>query len=363
MKKILCLIDTLGMGGGAERQMAGLALLLNEKGYKIDLVTYYNQETYPELSNQNNINLTTLDAKNNKWSKIIAIRKHIKSVGGYDWVIAYKDGPTIISCLLKLLGVKYRLIVSERNTNQNLSIKDKVKFYLYRFADQIVPNSYSQTDFINKNFPNLKKRVVTITNFTDTTHFHPIESNINTKLNILTVGRLTSQKNILKYLEAIKLLKQDGYVDKVHFNWYGDAQTGDDTYKETCFKKIKELDISDIVTFHPATKDIVKHYQTCNIFCLPSSYEGFPNVVCEAMSCGKPIVCSRVCDNPHIVQEGVNGLLFDPTDINSIYLTLKQIIEMPKSELLKWGASSRSIAEMLFSKDAFVKKYIELIEA
>lgn len=363
MKKILCLIDSLGIGGGAERQMVGLAMLLQEKGYQVDLVAYYNHDSYPELLARPNLKIYTLKTGDSKWSKLIAVKRHIKSTGGYDCVIAYKDGPTIISCLLRLLGGKFRLIVSERNTNQGLSVKDKVKFFLYRFADHIVPNSYSQADFINQNFPNLKERVKTITNFTDTTHFYPIDSTENTKLHILTVGRLTPQKNVLKYLEAIKLFKQEGFVDKVHFNWYGDAQTGDNIYKDTCCKRIKESDINDIVTFHPATKDIVKHYQACDIFCLPSIYEGFPNVICEAMSCGKPIACSRVCDNPHIVQEGVNGLLFDSNDVTSIYHTLKQMIEMPKSKLLKWGASSRSVAEMMFSQDSFVQKYIELIEA
>lgn len=81
------------------------------------------------------------------------------------------------------------------------------------------------------------------------------------------------------------------------------------------------------------------------------------------MSCGKPIACSRVCDNPHIVQENKNGLFFNPTDVDSIYNGLKQIIEMPKEERMAWGYKSREIAETLFSKEAFVQKYIKLIES
>ncbi len=363
MKRILCLIDSLGFGGGAERQMVGLALLLSEKGYNTDIVTYYNHESYPELSRQSNVNLVTLQTKDNKWAKLMAVKRHIKSVGGYDWVIAYKDGPTIIACMLKLLGGRFRLIVSERNTNQLISKRDKFKFFLYRIADYIVPNSHAQTDFIKRNFPSLQEKVTTITNFTDTSHFTPIKRCTKDKLNILTVGRITTQKNIIRYLEALNLLMSEGYADKVHFDWVGDAQMGDDEYKILCLNKVKELKLQDFITFNPATKDIVKHYQACDIFCLPSIYEGFPNVVCEAMSCGKPIVCSRVCDNPHIVQEDVNGLLFDPTEIQSIHITLKTIIEMPRPKLSEWGENSRTTAETMFSKDAFVQKYIELIES
>ena len=361
MKKILCLIDTLEiMRGGAERQMAGLASLLQDRGYMVDIATYHVSDTYSEIPQHG---LKLLKVKQNKLSKLMAVRRYIKSVCGYDWVIAYKDSPCIIGCLLKLLGGKFRLIVSERNTNQNVSKKDKVKFWLYRFADYIVPNSHSQAKFIKNKFPKLSKKVVTITNFTDTVHFHPIETPNNEKVNVLTAARIASQKNILSYLEAIKLLKLNGFADRVHFDWYGIVQPGEEVYGKSCFNKRVELGIEDIIEFHPATKEIAKHYQACDIFCLPSIYEGFPNVVCEAMSCGKPILCSRVCDNPHIVQEGVNGLMFDPTDVNSIYLALKQMIEMSNSKRLEWGANSRAIAETLFSRETFVAKYIELVEA
>ena len=329
MKRILCLIDTLGMGG-AERQMIGLALFLKEKGYHVDLVTYYDHDFYAELVDRYGLGSVTLHVKDSKWSKLQAVKRHIKQAGGYDWVIAYKNGPAIIGCMLKMMGAKFRLIVSERNTNQSISRGDKMKFWFYRWADYVVPNAYAQEKFIKQNFAALSNKTVTITNFTDTDHFKPIAITPNDKLVVMTAARVAKQKNILNYLEAIKRLKLDGYTDDVHFDWYGDVQTGEEEY---------------------------------DVFCLPSIYEGFPNVVCEAMSCGKPIACSRVCDNPHIVQENKNGIFFNPTDVDSIYNGLKLIIEMPKEERLAWGHKSREIAETLFSKEAFVQKYIKLIES
>ena len=362
MKRILCLIDTLGMGG-AERQMIGLALFLRQKGYHVDLVTYYDHDFYAELVDRYGLGSVTLHVKDSKWSKLQAVKRHIKQAGGYDWLIAYKNGPAIIGCMLKMMGAKFRLIVSERNTNQSICRGDKLKFFFYRWADYVVPNAYSQEQFIKQNFNALSGKTITITNFTDTDHFKPVGSPNNDKINIMTAARVAKQKNILNYLEAIRRLKEDGYAHKVHFDWYGDVQTGEDTYGEACFSKRIELGVDDMIEFHPATTSIVKHYQACDIFCLPSNYEGFPNVVCEAMSCGKPVVCSRVCDNPHIVQEGANGLFFNPTDVDSIYNGLKQMIEMPNDERVKWGGKSRQIAETLFSKEAFVQKYIQLIES
>ena len=348
--------------GGAERQMIGLALFMKQRGFDVDLVTYYDHDFYAELVNRYGLGSVTLHVKSSKWSKLRAVHRYIKQSGGYDWVIAYKNGPTVIGCLLKILGAKFRLIVSERNTNQVISRGDKFKFFLYRWADYIVPNAVSQEQFIKKYFPELSGKVVTITNFTDTDYFRPTNYIGGNKIVILTAARVAKQKNVLNYLEAISRLKHQGFADKVHFHWYGDVQTGEEAYGQACQDKCDQLRIEDMIDFHPATTNIVEHYQRCDVFCLPSIYEGFPNVICEAMSCGKPIVCSRVCDNQYIVEEKYNGLFFNPLDVESICTSLRQIIEMSQSEREQWGRKSREIAETLFSKEAFVTKYIKLVK-
>ena len=56
-------------------------------------------------------------------------------------------------------------------------------------------------------------------------------------------------------------------------------------------------------------------------FCLPSFKEGYPNVIVEAMSCELPVLCSKICENPVIVEDNINGFLFDPHNI-LLYKTL-----------------------------------------
>ena len=124
-----------------------------------------------------------------------------------------------------------------------------------------------------------------------------------------------------------------------------------------------ELDLNEMITFHPGTTNIVKQYQSCDVFCLPSNYEGFPNVVCEAMSCGKPIVCSRTCDNPYIVKEGENALLFDNASVEDIADKIQTVCSMPNDRLIQWGHRSREIAEESFGQEQFIDKYIQLLEA
>ena len=89
-------------------------------------------------------------------------------------------------------------------------------------------------------------------------------------------------------------------------------------YYDECESEIKHYNLNNEFTIHSACTDIEEKYRNSDVFCLPSIYEGFPNVLCEAMSCGLPVLCSNVCDNPMIVENNKNGLLFNPLDVDDI---------------------------------------------
>lgn len=340
--------------------MIGLVSLLQQEGYSVDLVSYIKSNFYSTLLEQNNINHIFLHVRDDKLSKLIAVRSLIKR-NCYDCVIAYKDGPALISCILKLIIGKFRLIVSERNTTQVISKRERMKFWVYRYADYIVPNSISQEKFIKKNFSYLSKKTVTITNFTDTVFFSPLNNFHNNQMMILTAARIAKQKNILNYLECIRAVKEKAI--KAKFVWYGDVQKGEEEYELICKNKIKELQIEDFFEFRPASHRIIDEYRNCDVFCLPSLYEGYPNVICEAMSCSKPILCSRVCDNSNIVEDEVNGYLFDPCNVEDMVNKILKMYNLSREVREKMGIKSREIAEFRFSPKGFVKKYIELIES
>ena len=358
--KILCLIDSLG-NGGAERQIIGLTQFLSQRGYDVSLVTYYDCNFYLDLMDKHEIKTINLAVKNTPLSKLVTIRRHIQK-NRYDWVIAYKDGPTIIGCLLKMFGNRFRLIVSERNTTQSLTCKERIKFFLYKWANYIVPNSYAQERFIVEHFPKLKSKTVTITNFTDISYFTPLAHSSNSdEIEVITVARIAAQKNVLTYLDAVRKIVDSGL--RVHFSWYGNVQSGQEEYGKLCFSKVQELNLENNFHFYPATTQIVSKYQSADIFCLPSKYEGYPNVICEAMSCGKPIAASRICDNPYIVEENNNALLFNPQDLDDMIQTLLKICSYAKEQLHKMGKESRKIAIKKFSEATFADKYESILKS
>ena len=79
------------------------------------------------------------------------------------------------------------------------------------------------------------------------------------------------------------------------------------------------------------------------------------------MSCGLPVLCSNVCDNPMIVEDRSNGLLFNPLDVEDIADKIIQFFKLSEEDKIRWGQSSRKQSLSKFSKRKFIGDYISII--
>jgi glycosyltransferase involved in cell wall biosynthesis len=358
MHKILCLIESIG-SGGAERQLTGLASMLQNQDCQVLICYYIQQEFYLPFLRENGVESCFVSNGTDAKKRFFAIRSVIK-IFNPDTVISYTTSPSMITCLLKLFGAKFNLIVSERNTTQKITIREKLKFFLYRWADYIVPNSYSQGSLIINNFPKLINKIHIITNFVDTDFFSPTDCVLSNheETRIICVGRLMPQKNILRFVEALYKVLCDGY--KVRVDWFG--QDLGDSYSEMCHEIVRNYHLEEKFVFHSPSSSIQLEYRRADLFCLPSIYEGFPNVLCEAMSCGLPVLCSKVCDNPRIICEGENGFLFDPLNLGNIVMMVEAYLDLPYKKKIEMGVKSREIAMLKFSKVNFIRQYNNIIQ-
>lgn len=357
MCKILLLIDSLG-AGGAERQLTGLAVMLAQQGFNVEVCYFINRDFYLPYLKENKVKTYFLPKALKPQKRFGEIRKHIK-VFNPDAVISFSSSPSMIACVLKMLGSKFNLIVSERNTTQKVTFRVKMRFFLYRWANHIVPNSHSQANFIVNNYPSLSLKMKVITNFVDINKFAPSNAKQyeHEDTRIICVGSIIPQKNIMRFSKAITELYNKGY--KIHVDWYG--QNLRDAYAEEIHHYIVNNHLEKVVEFHNPTDSIQDAYICSDVFCLPSIYEGFPNVLCEAMSCGKPVLCSRVCDNPNIVCEGENGYLFDPYRIEDMVSTMEHYLSLSNEDKVRMGKRSREIAETLFSDKLFLHNFISIL--
>lgn len=354
MKRVICFTDSLG-SGGAQRQLVGLACMLKAQGYNVSVLLYYDKPFYKPMLDEAGIESVVVHA-NNYMQRIWRIFKYLKRYNDAI-IIAYQETPSLISCLLRPFIKCSKLIVSERNTTQLISKADRVRFWLWRFADVIVPNSYSQANFIATHVPQMKHKVVTITNFVDTQVFALVPKDDNAlKNDILVVASHKNEKNFQGVLGAVKILKHRGL--NFHLNWYGIRSDKLESFK----REVSEAGVADVMDVYLPSVNIKEEYQKSDLFCLPSFFEGFPNVLCEAMSCGLPVACSRVCDHPYMVKEGINGFLFDPHNPEEIANALEKLLLLSKEARLEMSAANRAFAEKTMSPESFVDKYIKIIE-
>ena len=108
----------------------------------------------------------------------------------------------------------------------------------------------------------------------------------------------------------------------------------------------KELGVEKHVTFAGFVEDDLKplYYKASDIFCLPSTTmaESFGIVNLEAMAAGIPIVASNLGGIPDIVQDGVNGLLAEPGDFESLADAIRTLL-VNRDMRLELGDNGRKL--------------------
>ena len=353
--RIVLLIDSIGPGG-AQRQMVGLAGMLRERGCQVKLIYYHPSSFYKTYLDEHHVPYECVASTRSKLKRLILIGYAFRRYSP-DVVITFLDKPNMMACILKAMGMRFRLIVGERNTTQSLSKSEKLKFFFMRKADAIVPNSYSQERFIKSHFPHQARKVHTIINFVDLCTYRPVPNKKRSRV-IVVAASVWQPKNTLGLIEAAKIIKEHSHTFTIW--WYGIyAKT---PYVEKCQEKIAEYGLGSFFQLLPKTASIAQVLQDADYFCLPSFYEGTPNALCEALACGLPVVCSRVCDNGIYVEEGANGFLFDPRNHPEMANKIEKILSLSDKDYQSYSSACRKMAETYFSETRFIEEYLSLLE-
>ena len=156
-------------------------------------------------------------------------------------------------------------------------------------------------------------------------------------LNILFIGRLVKEKNILRLINVInKINYEENSNHKISIIGHGPL-----------INKIREYKIVNYLGLK-TQNEIIEIALKCDVFCLPSIYEPWGVVTHEMTALGMPIIASKLCGSSHdLVNEGYNGFTFNPYDKSSIKGAFEKFISLSKSEKRNLSLNSIEISKKI----------------
>ncbi|HLP42052.1 MAG TPA: glycosyltransferase [Fibrobacteria bacterium] len=179
-------------------------------------------------------------------------------------------------------------------------------------------------------------RVTTIVNGVDTELFAPMDRAEARKalglpqdrILVLSVGFLSERKGYHKLVEAWpRLLRDFPSAELVIVG--GKGAEGKASYAGRLERAIEALGLGGSVRMvgGKGPRDLVAWYAAANLYCLASSGEGCPNVVLEALACGRPVLGTAVGGVPDLIDRPELGLLFSP-DFEDFHEKMKAALSL-----------------------------------
>ena len=132
------------------------------------------------------------------------------------------------------------------------------------------------------------------------------------------VARLDLQKGFEYLLRAVRELCNI-YALKV-------VIVGEGPDRKAIEDMVKEYGLQSNVVLAGQQSDMAGVYAAMDIFVLPSLNEGLPMTVLEAMAASRPVIATRVGAIPSVIQDGENGLLVDPKDVDGLRNALARLL-------------------------------------
>lgn len=163
---------------------------------------------------------------------------------------------------------------------------------------------------------------------------------------LLCPARVTRRKGVLFLLQALARLREE--FPTVQLRIAGEL-LAEPPYLAACQSFIAREGLAQHVCFldNLSMAELAEEYARCTLMVLPSMQETAPVVIGEAMAVGVPVVATRVGGVPHMVQDGVTGMLVDFGDVDGLTAALRRLLSDAEMRRVM-GQRARAQAEERF---------------
>ncbi len=161
------------------------------------------------------------------------------------------------------------------------------------------------------------------------------------------VGRISNEKNINILMEAFEKLPNQNNLQLL--------MVGDGNPK--LVKKLKEINNCHVTGF---VKNVEDYYQAMDIFVMPSLTETTSLATLEAMSCGLPVIATKVGFIKSYLVKDYNGLFFPRCSATMLAIKIEKLIKDPKLRTVL-GHNARKMVAYSFSWERSINKIKRLL--
>ncbi len=240
--------------------------------------------------------------------------------------------------ILHVHGAKFHVFYEKYKLRKRF-----IKFIIEK-ADVVVCLSEVWREFFSSNFK-LKKLV--IINNVIPTAVRDVHDKNGEAINLLFLGQIGVRKGLFDLLDVLAQNRTE-FKNKVRLTIGGIGEV------ERLEKTLADHQFNGDVKFAGWVNGTKKAelLNGCDVYVLPSYFEGLPISILEAMSYGKPVISTHVGGIPEIVKPGVNGWLFEPGDKNALGSIIAEAMN-DKERLKQYGSNSLSISKNYTPESVF----------
>lgn len=341
--------------GGAEHVLINLAADFAEKGHDVCIASYEKRPQFYSVDPRVKVNKYN-NSKDNKFIELLkdffATRKQLKKRKS-QVAISFLSRCNIMLIIAGLFS-KTKIIVCDRNNLLRKYPKYvfKLSCLVYAMADAVCVQTNEMKGFYPKY---LQKKMYVLENPLDFDEMQKqLEGhNLNKDNTVVSVGRLERQKDFPTLLKAFANASVDFPFWKLKIFGQGDR-------KEEFEKLIRELHLEGKAELCGVTHTPFLEMKKARIFVLSSFYEGFPNVLCEAMYAGLPCISTRCeCGPAELIDDGVNGFLVPVQDVDKMTECLK-ILMKNEQMCLEMGSKAKE-SVMRLEKSQISERWLQMV--
>ena len=309
-------------GGGAERVLLSVASALSDRGNEVGIISLEKRPQFYEVDERIEVIRIENKGKAGALKDFFAVGKLLKKRKA-DLSVSFLLRCNLIVSASALFTDK-KIVVSDRNNPLMEHSKGifRLKNLLYRRANAVVV----QTEKIKALYDGkLQEKMFVVENPLD---IEKLEEQVCGKplperreKTILSMGRLEPQKDFKTLIRAFDRIG-DKYPDWV-VKIFGVGRMEEELKAEIADSSVRER-----VLLCGRTDLPFYEMKKASVFVLSSFYEGFPNVLCEAMAAGDLCVASDCVSGPsELIENGVNGALFPVGDEVALAEKLEEYME------------------------------------